>query len=347
MQSDDLGQFPSPTSSAPPLSDQPAPATTTNSSPVQEPITNIQEPVIAAATFEETPDEIPSVSAQIPTELPSMPPEAVTEAPLEPIMATTTPTPNGGSSFGPFLAIILLLISGVALAVAVFLFSQSQQLKKQLAELTQTLEQQRTTITPTPTPTIIEFPVSAPTPDSTESATITLPTPTATLSALLSPLTPLADATKALKVAINYLPNAQLIIIKTENATSPTLATTKYFFRQDLTTKKYFYVLVAQSKEPEVLDRAIYVTPDNDIPSLNDAVLGNTLGLDLKEALEIAGQACTSQLCTTAAVKAQYIQAGLNRIWQLTFTPAKTSQAPLIIQINAATKEVLFKSTGF
>jgi hypothetical protein len=335
MPNDDLDQFPTPSDSAP-MSAPPAEPT-----PIKPDITPPIEPTPTPEnTFEETPDVLPAEPVYSAPAVPEVPPEPA---------PATIPTPKGGSSFGSLIAIVLLLISGVALAVTVFLFSQTKQLKKQLSEVTQTLEQQRTTITPTPTPTIIEFPTATPTPDSTESAVMILPTPTATISAALptSLLQPLADATKALKVAINHLPNAQLIIIKTENATSPTLATTKYFFRQDLTTKKYFYVLISNTQEPEVVDQAIYVTPDNNIPSLNDVVLGNALGLELEEALKIANQACTSQLCSTAVVKAQYIKSGQNTIWQLTFNPADTSQAPLIIQLNSQTKETLYHSTGF
>lgn len=282
-------------------------------------------------TFEETPDEIPSA-----------PPELVT--PPEPLPATV-PTPKGGPAIGSFIFLVLLLISGVALAVTVFLFSQTKQLKQQLSEVTQTLEQQRTTITPTPTPTIIDFPT--PTPESTVSGTITpIPTPTATTSATTTVL-PLANASKALKVAIKHLPNAQMILIKTENATSPTLAATKYFFRQDLTTKKYFYVLISGNQEPEIMDKAIYVTPDNNISSLNDLIQGSTLGIDLDEAVSIANLACTSQLCNTATIKAQYIKSGVSVIWQISLDPVDASKNPLIIQINAQSKEVLFRSPGF
>lgn len=354
MPNDDLGQFPTPTDSIPPVLPTPLtpdltkPSETTLPDLTSENRDQISDP--PAPAFEETPDEIPSAMTSAPliqeapatTELPPMVSEP--EAPPQPIPATSIPTPNGGSAFGYFIAIILLLISGIALAVTVFLYSQSQQLKKQLADVTQTLEQQRTVITPTPTPTIIDFPT--PTSEATDSALLTpTPTPTATISART--ILPLAEATKALGIAIKHLPNAQMIIIKTENATSPTLATTKYFFRQDLTTKKYFYVLMTTGKNPEIVDKATYVTPDNNIPSLNDSVQGNALGLDLDEAIAMANAVCTSNLCTTAPVKGQYILSGANPIWQLSFTPADSTKGTLIIQINAKTKEIIYKSVGF
>lgn len=354
MPNDDLGQFPSPTSTKPDestlLADLNAtPPAVTPSLPPSVLPEESTPPVETAPTFEETPEEIPSAAT------PPVTPTPVYSAPAEPVYSqptpATVPTPKGGSAFGSLIGLVLLLISGIALAVTVFLFSQSQQLKKQLGEVTQTLEQQRTTITPSPTPTIIEF--VTPTPESTESGLMVLPTatpsaaPTATVSAVPTTVLPLADAAKALKVAINHLPNAQLLIIKTENATLPALATTKYYFRQDLTTKKYFFVLITGNKAPEIADKAIYVTPDNNIPSLNDLIAGNKLGVDLDEALRLANAVCTSKLCDTATVKAQYIQSGTNLIWQLSFDPVDANKSPLILQLNATTKEILYKSPGF
>lgn len=369
MSNDDLGQFPTPsdpTTAIPPV--DPSVTQPVSESFSTPPVMNTPPMV---DTFEETPDEIPSISTPPVTSPVSEPemqeaPEPTPPAPrlvppreefspmpaLPPtppptLVVASVPTPKGGSAFGSLIAVILLLISGVALAVTVFLFSQSQQLRQQLAEVTQTLEQQRTTVTPTPTPTIIDFPTPTPTPEATESGLVTTPSPTPTATPSTTTAMPLADATKALKVAINHLPNAQMIIIKTENATSPTLASTKYFFRQDLTTKKYFYVLITGAGEPEIIDKAIYVTPDNNIPSLNDLIQGNTMGVDIDEAITIANSVCSSQVCATAMVKGQYIKSGDSVIWQLSFDPVDAAKSQLIIQINALTKEVLYKSTGF
>src|SRR3989339_479950 len=383
MPNDDLGQFPTPASSAPPPADQQPPTSTSIIEDINAPVTNqiSSEPFttppiinpsltsenrdlksnIAPPAFEETPEVIPSFNPPtqdlqtdaLPQETASSPvQETVVQSPElpdlppAPVEMPATIVPKGGSSFGAFITIIILLIAGVAIVAAVFLFSQSQQLKQQILEITQTLEKQKTTVTPSPTPTIIEF--LTPTPESTLSATPTItltPTPLSTISAETA--LSLANATKALKIAVNHQPNAQLILIKTENATVPQTASTKYFFRQDLTTKKYFYVLITDNQEPEIVDKAIYVTPDNNIPSLNDLVLGNTLGIDLNEAVGLANSLCLSGLCKTAYVKAQYIKSGANVIWQLSFTPADTTKDTLIVQLNAQTKAVLFKSAGF
>ncbi len=388
MPNDDLGQFPTPTGSG----DQPTttpPSDTSLMDDINTPATDkisdepfttppqVDAPTETNPAFEETPDEIPSVTQptieppidspiETPVETPAYTPPSAPASqiyptvsaeptPVTPPVAPTPPSyeetpamivPKGGSAFGSLISIVLLLISGIAIAATVFLFSQSQQLKQQLLEITQTLEKQQTTITPTPTPTIIEFTTPTITPEATPTATISLtPTPTASVSAETA--LPLSNAANALKVAINHQPNAQLILIKTENATTPQFAITKYFFRQDLTTKKYFYVMIENGKNPEIVDKSIFVTPDNNIPSLNDLVLGNKLGIDLDIAVKIAYDACTSGLCKTANVKAQYIKVGDSLIWQITFTPQDTSKQPLVIQINAESRVVLYKSTGF
>lgn len=280
--------------------------------------------------------------------------------PLPPEEYPATIIPKGGPSFGPLILIGLLFVAGIGLAASVYLFSQSKQLKNQLSEITQTLQKQQTIITPSPTPTEVivvtpsltptETPLPTltltPTATSTPSPTLTItvaPTPTGTLTAL-----PLAAAPTALRVAINHEPNAQMILLKTENATDLNTTLTKYYFRQNLTTKKYFYVSIDSKGQSQVVNNAIYVTPDNNIPSLNDMILGNTLGIDFDQAFKIATDLCSSATtCTSSNVKAQYIKTGDVSMWQLTLVPQDGNGDSLIIQINSQTKEVLYKSAGF
>ena len=346
---DDLGNFPTP--SAP------------TSTPPKEPYT--------PPAFEPTPDEIPSqrtytdkpegradfAEAAEPTPpidnffpeiepkktTPSSPPPSTiynlqytqpTPSP-EPVLATTPPSSKSGTS--SLLSIVLLLVAGVGISGSVFLYSQSSSLKKQLTDITKTLEQQKSVITPSPTPTIIDIPSPTPT------EKLIAPTPTATPSTTIDVskgLIPLALAPQALKVGINHEPNAQLILIKVENANNPETSLIKYFFRNSLTTKKYFYVSINGKNESEINDNAIYVNPDNNIPSLNDLILGNKLGLDYKEAYDISTKLC-SVSCTNLPVNAQFIKSGTNTIWQITLDPAGKKY---IVQINSTTKEVLFKS---
>jgi hypothetical protein len=329
---DDLGNFPKPPSLTPnPTS--PAPTLPT--------------PTYTPPAFEPTPDEIPSPTTNLAEDIfpevkPSEPVTTNYFAPTtpqnEPVLATTAPI--APSSNGSLLTIILLLVAGVGISGSVFLFSQSAALKKQLTDITKTLDQQKTIITPSPTPTVIDIPTPTPTKIASEEAVLS-PTPIATSSISFSKeFIPLALAPQALKVGINKEPNAQLILVKAENATDKENSVIKYFFRKDLTTKKYFYVSINAKNESEINDNAIYVNPDNSIPSLNDLVLGNKLGIDFKAAYDIATKLCTVS-CTNYSVNAQYIMSGANTIWQITLDPAGKK---FIIQINSVTKEVLYKS---
>jgi len=150
-----------------------------------------------------------------------------------------------------------------------------------LTELARIVEGQKIQPVITPTPTIVEVPTASPSPSPT-------PTPTQIINDVS--LRPLSQASSILKTALDFQPNAQFILLKTDPATvdhgQPIIS--KYFFRQDLNTKKYFYVMVTGTSQPEIIDKNIQVTPDNNLPSLNDLVLENKLGLDLNEALDIS-----------------------------------------------------------
>lgn len=328
MQNDDLGQFPTPQSPTPPVFEP----TPDNLGEENKYDTNISTKVHDIPT--------PTPPTPIPETLTT---ETPTNRSTEPIPATL-PTNLNSSNPSSLLSVVLLIVAGVGISGSVFLYSQSAALKRQLTDITQTLERQKTIVTPTPTPGIIEIP----TPSATPTIEIELtPTPTASPTSIISKtIMPLALATQALKVGINHEPNAQLILIKAENAHDQKNSTIKYFFRKDLTTKKYFYVSVNSSNESEIVDKSIYVNPDNNIPSLNDLVLGNKLGIDYDEAMDIVKKTCTSKLCDGASVKAQYIKSGTKTIWQLSLTPTSGSQT-LLIQIDTTTKEVLYKSSGF
>lgn len=347
--------------------------------PVSEPITTPaiapQEPQNSA--FEATPDEIPSipttqdisshqenlVSANesmmekqalqetVPPEgeIPEVLPQPEPPQPIETAPAAAALPPKAGKSITPIIIVVLLIVAGVGLAAAAYLSSQASKLKTQLQEITQTLEKQETTLTPTPSPTVF----SIPTPTiSTQSGLIATPsaTPTATptISQISSSNLPLKNASAALKVAIGRSPNAQLILIKTDNATDQATAVTKYFFREDTTTKKYFYVAISSKGTPEIIDKQIYVTPDDNIPSLNDAVLSNKLGIELDEAIRITYTQCANQeTCIAAPIKAQYIKTSTGIIWQLSLYTKGLSSTPLMIQLNAETKTILYKSPEF
>lgn len=278
----------------------------------------------------------PPVSQPEPQPAPDQP-QVAAESPA------TLPT-KSGNSIAPIIIVVLLIIAGLGLASAAFLSIQTNKLKTQLNEVKDTIEKQKTTLTPTPSPSIYEIPTPSISPNATNSAT---PSATPTLS-ISNTLEPLGNAPAALKIAINRSPNAQLILIKVDNVTDSTTAVTKYFFREDLSTKKYFYVAVSGNNIPEIIDKQIYVTPDDNIPSLNDTVLTNKMGIDLSETLKLTYAQCANQtVCTAAPAKAQYIKTGTGIIWQLSLYTKGLSATPLMIQINAETKAILYQSPEF
>ncbi|MFZ3069489.1 MAG: hypothetical protein WA052_04240 [Microgenomates group bacterium] len=324
-----------------------------------------QTPPISS-TFEETPEEIPSqqtssvlvdeheklaaanesmIEKQSPSIIsqPVPQPESVTPVETPPVAAL----PPKSRSLAPVIIVVLLIVAGVGLAAAAYLSTQSNKLKEQLSEITQTLEKQKTILTPTVTPTVFQIPTPT---IATQGAIIATPsaTPTTIPITNTNQILPLANAAAVLKVAINHSPTAQLILIKVDNATDPSTAVTKYFFREDLTTKKYFFVSISSNGIPELIDKQIYVNPDNNIPSLNDAVLTNKMGMDLDETLKLTYAQCANQeVCIAAPVKAMYINTGSGITWQLSLYTNGLSATPLLIQINAETKAIIYKSPEF
>lgn len=360
MPNDDLGSFPTPPVASPTLtpSVDPAPIDTpisvspsttesiipsnfADSAPATPPIIpdSVFSSVSQTAPFEETPETIPSIQEPVPAEitLPQVQPNP------QPIETPATLPPKSGGSFAPVIIVVLLIVAGIGLAAAAFLYQQTGNLKNQLSEITQTLQKQETTLTPTPSPTV--FVIPTPTISTTGGTVTPTATPTVTFT---NTQTPLKNAPAALQIAINHSPNAQLILIKVDNATDPVTAVTKYFFREDLSTKKYFYVAISGTSSPEIIDKQIYVTPDDNIPSLNDSVLSDKLGLDLDEAVRTTYTQCANQtVCTNAPIKAQYIKTGTGIIWQLSIYTNGLTGTPLMIQINAETKAILYKSPEF
>ncbi|KKT35431.1 MAG: Peptidase M23 [Candidatus Collierbacteria bacterium GW2011_GWC1_45_47] len=359
MPNDDLGQFPAPAPVLPvapidPDTHLPTPEFEETPDVIPSPVTTPQETATEAPppASPETPftvsapEAVPFEASPEPEPLPTsaMPPEPPSPAFAPQPLPAVAPT-SGGSTFRTIIFSVLFFVALGGLAAAAFLFQQTTQLRTQLSEITQTLDQQRTQPPITPTPTIIEIPTGSPTPGSTISATLT-PSPTV-IPVPGSPLKPLSVSSIVLKIGIDYQPNAQFILLKTDNANSAQGAISKYFFRQDLNTKKYFYVLVSGTSQPEIIDRNIQVTPDNNIPSLNSLVLEDKLGIDLDEALRIVYSKCSDQTaCQGADTRAQYIQTSSGVIWQISlFIPGKTQ--PMVMQINAQTKNIVFRTSEF
>ncbi|TRZ47852.1 hypothetical protein D4S03_10930 [bacterium] len=359
MPNDDLGSFPlpplaspTPTPSADPqIQAEPIiPEVPISTTPVTPPIipNSVFSPEPPAPNealgevgqtppFEETPEAVPSIQAP-PKIIPQPQPDP------QPQEVPATLPPKSANPIVPIIIVVLLIVAGIGLATAAFLSVQTNKLKAQLTEITQTFEKQQTTLTPTVTPTIFEIPTPT---IATQSSNVT-PSATPTIAQTLNSLLPLKNASSALQIAIDHSPNAQLILIKVDNATNAETAVTKYFFREDLSTKKYFYVAITGKGIPDIIDKQIYVTPDDNIPSLNDSVLSDKLGLDLDEAVRMTYTRCANQtVCTNAPIKAQYIKTGSGIIWQLSLYTNGLSATPLMIQINAETKAILYQSPEF
>jgi len=131
-------------------------------------------------------------------------------------------------------------------------------------------------------------------------------------------------------------------MIKADSVENPDLVSYKYFFRQDLTSKKYFYITTVAGEDPILVDKNITVSPDNSIPSLNDNIIKNDVGMDLDSAYQKATSLCSSpDYCSSLESKAQLIKTASNLIWQISFT---YNSKPQIVQINSQTKAVIFNS---
>ena len=142
-------------------------------------------------------------------------------------------------------------------------------------------------------------------------------------------------------------------MITAENLQEPTKLTYKYWFRVSLTKKTYFYILSQSDGTPSLFDQQIYVTPDNNIPSLNDFAT-TTPGLDIKDALDIAQTTVLNGSAIQAdplTITAQFIKTRINAgsdtsIWQISYKYLDRT-SPVVVQINATTKEVIFANIKY
>lgn len=280
----------------------------------------------------------PATEPASPPATPPITPTPMAAPPITPTPATLPPTTGGHF---PVVSLLLLLIAIGAIAATYFFYQQTKALTTQLTEVERTLERRRTeenqaTITPTPT-------LEEATPTATVTATIT---PTLTLSpspSLSDPHLVFAGITNVIATAQKQYPNAQMLMIVATGVESKDTTITKYWFRQTPTEKRYLYVLREPGKELSVVDSQVYLTPDNNIPSLNTLAANDGLGIDLAEALSIASAACPATFdCDATPISAQYIKANTT-LWQVSYKPTDGSK-PYVVQIDSITKRILFKS---
>lgn len=232
-----------------------------------------------------------------------------------PVAAPLPATPPKRSK--NLLAIPIIIITVLAVAAAGFFYLQNQQLKNQILE-------------PSPTP-LVQI---SPEPAGPSAAPFASPsaTPAAT------------PAEQVLSIAQKKYPQAQLILITIDNPQQPSSGLTKYWFRQTPDIKKYFYVSSSTSGF-NLVDQQVYLSPDNNIPSLNQRLLENKLGISVTQALDLTQALCPdTQACQTAAVKAQFIDGGSRLLWQISYQIPDQPQ-PLIFQIDSLTQKIVYQSS--
>ncbi len=253
----------------------------------------------------------------------------------KPIPAGLPPSKGGF----PILTLFLILIAIGASAATYFFYQQSQNLNTQLVELQRTIEQQKVSPTPEITLTL------SPTPEGTISAT-----PTATATATLSPTitrgparSAFSDILSVISTAQKKYPDTQLLMITGTDVQSDSQIILKYWFRQTETGKKYLYILKEPGKDLSLVDQQVYVTPDNNIPSLNQPTENGELGIDLPKAHQIALNICPTDFnCAGSNVTAQYIKTNTT-LWQITFkSPAQTK--PFVAKIDSKTERIIYQS---
>jgi hypothetical protein len=219
----------------------------------------------------------------------------------------------------------------VSVIAASLFYTQNKQQKQKVQELIQTLESQETLPTPTltPTPEITPLPTLASDPEATPEAT-----PTVEEKSIIK---------KALDMAQEKYSNAQLILITATNPQLPDQGLTKYWFRQAPDTKKYLYISY-QGGELNLVDKQIYVSPDNNIPSLNQRIKEDKLGLDQDQVIQKTSSLCQADKCQQSKnIDTQFLDTGTNLLWQVTYK-FEDQSAPTIFQIDSLTEEVIYRS---
>ncbi|MBI2310566.1 hypothetical protein HYU90_01920 [Candidatus Collierbacteria bacterium] len=278
------------------------------------------------------PDLAPPESPPIIEETPNSSPEPIEVIAPEPAAQIPATMPTSIRKPFPIVTALLLLISIGAIAATYFFYQQTKSLNAQLTQITQTMQQQQikeNQIIPQPKadPPLAETPTFVPSPTATASATGKV----------------FGDIQTVIATAQKQYPSAQLIMIKTDNFQDPTLAVIKYWFRQTPTDKKYLYVMAEPNKDLVVVDQQVTVAENTLTPSLNQLAANSQLGIDLPEAVSISSAACpTTFNCATTSISGQYIKSSAT-LWQISFKPSDNSQ-PFVVQIDAATKKILYKS---
>lgn len=328
----DLDHFPFPpksddsSSSPSPLTDPVAPDI--SASPKSEAIPNLD--IDKSETETKT-----TPQPELPVDTPPQEPEIKTE----PKPDTTPPSPQPElkpatppkSTSKTLFVIIFLLLTVAGISTAVFLYTQNNQLKDLVSNLNSDTQQQeiadRASLPPTDDPTI-----------ATSSTKFVIPTTSST------PTQTFAIFNSLFELATSKYPDAQLLLISATNLhqDSPII---KYYFRQEPDKVKYFYILNDPNTDLTIFDQQVWVSPDNNIPSLNDRAKNNQLGADLDTILTLTNSLCSenhSNCDQATSIKAQLIDSNVT-LWQIAYQ-LPNSSSPLVYQINSLTKDTIFRS---
>lgn len=269
----------------------------------------------------------------------------VPEIPTEPTPATL-PETEPKSSSGRLAVIFLSLLAIGAIAAAVAIFFQLTKVKNDYAALN-SIKNNQNTPTPSASPTAIPTIVATTTPIPTNKPSVS-PTPVSKNNIDIFP-----NFDPIIRLATGKVATAKLLMVTVENVQSPEKMTAKYWFRESETKKTYFYILSQPDSEPVIFDQQIYVTPDNNIPSLNGLMIEETISYDLaavydhvnatiidKSALKTEPTQVIAQLINTK------VGSGNVLLWQLTYRYLDRT-SPVIAQINARSKEIIYTNLKY
>jgi hypothetical protein len=273
---------------------------------------------------------VEDISKQSPS-MPDTPDPTIPPSDLKP------PVPASAKSLSKpsknLLSIPLIVITLISVIATSIFYFQNQQLKTQVQDLTNTLEAQETNIAPQPqiTPEIILEPTVIPDPEAT-------PTPTPTT------IQTETETQQALNLAQTKYKDAQLILITSNNPHIQDETLTKYWFRQSTNSKTYLYISFLNG-ESSLVDQQVYVSPDNNIPSLNQRLAKKELGVTQNQALSHTNSLCQEpEKCQQAYnVKTQFLDTGTRLLWQVVYQIQDPSQS-IVFQIDSLTKEVIYQS---
>ena len=266
------------------------------------------------------PEAKPILSEQTPSETPPIP----TPEPAPSVVSTPKPPKN-------LLIVPLVIVTLISVVTASSFYNKNKELTTIVQDLTNTLEAQETNITPEPTIEITPEPTLIPDPEATPTASPTI-------------IQTKTETEQALAQAQSKYKDAQLILITSNNPHLEGQTTTKYWFRQSDNAKQYLYISFAGG-EPALVDQQVYVSPDNNIPSLNQRLEEQKLGLSLKETLSFANSLCKdTEKCQQAdSLKVQFLDTGSKLLWQVTYQVSDPAES-IVFQIDSLTKEVVYQS---